>query len=287
MSLFDPSRPLHLLKGDEAGFDFNMFAPFVESITEKRPRLIHVSDLRLLPCKSSATGFALYCTSRPGRSGVENLERIYQVGLELRQDELRSLSAPILRELSRCCFNDLRSIFLVHDKRMLGIVLQELEDLVSVQRIMTVNEADTLRRGIALTIVPGSRTIHALTKMSGIWPGLKDEFVLKPIRSGKGAGILFGDELSYDEWLNHLVELKRPDLGGNISAYVIQRRVPQPLFDLWMDIGTKTRSLYLVGTYMAVNGRYLGIGIWRASPRRVCTLSLGGAWLCSVQPVQS
>ncbi|KAI4183018.1 MAG: hypothetical protein L6R41_005649 [Letrouitia leprolyta] len=213
MSLFDPSRPLHLLKGDEAGFDFNMFAPFVESITEKRPRLIHVSDLRLLPCKSSATGFALYCTSRPGRSGVENLERIYQVGLELRQDELRSLSAPILRELSRCCFNDLRSIFLVHDKRMLGIVLQELEDLVSVRRIMTVNEADTLRRGIALTIVPGSRTIHALTKMSGIWPGLKDEFVLKPIRSGKGAGILFGDELSYDEWLNHLVELKRPDLG--------------------------------------------------------------------------
>jgi hypothetical protein len=58
------------------------------------------------------------------------VEEIYQVRLDLEPE--------MLRQLSLLCFNDLRTVFLVHDKRLFGIVNGELEPLVAKRVIIPV-----------------------------------------------------------------------------------------------------------------------------------------------------
>ena len=145
LGFFDHSLPLHLLKGEETGLDIHQFVLLVQSVTGRKPSLIEPSNLRLVTDHLSSTGFALTCVAGIDPEGHEVFERVHQVGLELCQHELRALSVPMLREIALCCFNDLRTIFLVHDKRMLGIVLSELDDLVEKQKILTTLQAERLR----------------------------------------------------------------------------------------------------------------------------------------------
>ena len=218
--------------------------------------------------------------------GKEVLEPVYQVGLELHQHELRSLPTPMLREIALRCFNDLRTVFLVHDKRMLGIVLQELETLVHVQKLFTPKQARVLRRGITLTINPGSRELAILIEMTKISPQIRNQFILKPIRGGKGAGIIFGSDITLRVWLSQLENLRDSELGGKHTKYVVQRKIKQPRYDILLHKADTIQRNYLVGTYMAIHGRYLGVGIWRTSPNRICAVSHGGAWICSVVPAK-
>ncbi|KAK7995612.1 hypothetical protein PG990_014385 [Apiospora arundinis] len=121
-----------------------MFIHEVEKRFGTKPRLITPADLRLLPDSSLVGGCRLCCvvkssahrTSPPGywmtdpQSG-EVWEEVQQVGLELHQRELMELDRELLRQISLRCFNDLRTILLVHDKRMLGIVQEEAPRLVA------------------------------------------------------------------------------------------------------------------------------------------------------------
>ncbi len=286
LSLFDPSLPLHLVKGEEAGLDIHLFILYVHSRTGKKPSLIKPSDLRLVPCPQSSTGYALYVFASVDVNGNEVLEPVHQVGLELHQHELRSMPTLMLREIALRCFNDLRTVFLVHDKRMLGIVLQELETLVHVQKIFTPKQARVLRRGIAWTMNPGSRELAALIDLTRLSPQVKDNFILKPIRGGKGAGIVFGSDMTPQAWASQLEDLQDSELGGEHTKYVVQRKIKQPLYDVLLHKAEKLQRNYLVGTYMAIHGRYLGVGTWRTSPNRICAVSHGGAWLCSVVPAK-
>lgn len=176
--------------------------------------MITPSDLRLVPSPLSATGSMLYCVVGVETTGTEVLERVHQLGLELHQHELRSLSPSLLREIARCSFNDLRTIFLVHDKRILGLVLEELDALVSVQKVLTSSQAEILRCGITPTIIPGSREMTALIHTSYENQVAKDDLLLKPIRGGKGAGIMFGSDMTPQAWASQLALLRRPDVIG-------------------------------------------------------------------------
>ena len=268
------------------GIDIHLFIPFVHSITGRKPIFIKPSDLRLCPCHSSLTGFTLHHAVGVDTHGNEVLEPIHQIGLELHQHELRGLPAPMLRGISLHYFNDLRTVFLVHDKRMLGIVLQELGNLVSVQGALTFADAETLRQGIALTINPDSDALTALAKLSNVWPALKDDFLLKPIRYGKGAGIVFGCDLTPQEWSARLHQLRKPQLKEDKVKFVVQRRIQQPHFSILLHNKEDIQRNYLVGTYMAVHGRYLGIATWRTSSSAICAISHGGAWINSVLPAE-
>lgn len=87
--------------------------------------VIHPEDLRLVPDTTLATGYALYTTS-PALStdGEEKLERIHQVGFQLFLDGYRSLATEMRQHLALYGVNDVRSMLLVHDKRLLGIIHQ-------------------------------------------------------------------------------------------------------------------------------------------------------------------
>lgn len=290
-TLFDPSKPLHLLKGEEAGIDIHMFADCAGNRTGVRPTFVLPGDLRCIPDKESKLGHKLCCTVRgqPSRKehfvfNGEPLEEIHQVGLELHQHELRALSPEIMRALAVRCFNDLRTIFLVHDKRMLGVVHQELESLVHKHSVLNSAQAETLRHGISTTILAGSQELRAFAKECRENVTRKDGFILKPIRGGKGAGILFGDETSPEEWVAKIDGLRNATIMPDQPGYVVQRHIPQIQYDVFLREKEGLQSNFLIGTYHAVHGQNLGLGIWRSGPGRICAVSHGGAWMCSVIP---
>ncbi|KNB00364.1 hypothetical protein FOXG_03957 [Fusarium oxysporum f. sp. lycopersici 4287] len=256
-----------------------------------KPRLIAPADLRLFPDARSKSGFRL-CSVIHDRDGQvlhtwrfvapygEICEEIYQVGLELHQRELLALEPEMLRQISLRCFNDMRTILLVHDKRMLGIVRKEIPQLVA-RGVVTAVQAEALRLGIAETLIPGSKELKDLLQVSLTSPGLRHGYILKPIRSGKGNGIIFGDDVTAPEWTSLLQALTSP---GEISAElcVVQRRITPRKYDLVLRASEGMVRYPLVGTYHVTNGELLGLGTWRASGGRIVAVASGGSWICSV-----
>ncbi|KAK8137078.1 hypothetical protein PG984_005018 [Apiospora sp. TS-2023a] len=157
-------------------------------------------------------------------------EEVRQVGLELHQRELMGLGPQMLRQISLRCFNDLRTILLVHDKRMLGIVRQEAPRLVA-GGALTPGQAETLMTGIAETLLPGSESLRGFLQACKTSSRLKDQYLLKPIRSGRGDGIVFGDDFDQASWISVLEALLSPELRL-CSAYIVQRRIGHRLYDL-------------------------------------------------------
>ncbi|KAE8349285.1 hypothetical protein BDV28DRAFT_163716 [Aspergillus coremiiformis] len=294
LSLFQHDRPLHLLKGEEPGIDIHMFIDFVSRHLGKKVRRITPADLRLVSDPQSKGGYKLCCVVKNHphtaahdtspllvTAGGEIVEEIYQVGLELHQQELFALPVEILQQVGLRCFNDMRTILLVHDKRMLGIIQQEIPSLVA-REVLTPAEGLVLRNGMADTIIPGSMELNQLIQLSTDHPERRAEYLLKPIRGGKGAGIVFGDEIESLEWLAILERLRKSHLGSGAPTYVIQRRIWPKLYPVILKSSGEQGRYPLIGTYHAVHGRLLGLGIWRSSPDRICAVSHGGAWMCSV-----
>ncbi|KAJ5430612.1 hypothetical protein N7491_007628, partial [Penicillium cf. griseofulvum] len=286
-NLFDNKLPLHLVKGEERGIDIFMFIEFAKKRLGIKPRLISPEALRIIPDPSKDTGFKLCCLAQAGavdtittESG-ELVEEVHQVGLELHQREINALDPEIKRQISVRCFNDMRTILLAHDKRMLGLVREELETLVS-RGIITRRQAECLDRGITPTILPGSAALDQFITACIASEVLQKEYILKPIRGGKGAGILFGDEVPYSTWLALLEEMRCPKLEAGKTLFVVQRKIDQPKYDVLLSEGNPQRC-HMVGTYHAVNGEYLGLGTWRCSPGRLCAVSDGATWICSVK----
>lgn len=292
-SLFQPDLPLHLLKGQEAGIDIHMFIDAVWRRFRIKPQLITPAELRLLPDSRSKTGYRLCCISknyedvtalqRPPTLFTHNgetLEEIHQVGLELHQQELAALDPEMLRQLSLRCFNDMRTILLVHDKRMLGIVRQELPSMVA-RHVLSPAQARALDRGIVNTILPNSPEMRSLLQASKESVQLRNEYILKPIRGGKGHGIVFGEDLRPNEWVAELERLQSPKLSLHASC-VVQRRIVPRVYDVILKPSGVMDKYPLVGTYHVTNGQLLGLGTWRASRGRIVAVGGGGCWICSV-----
>lgn len=137
-------------------------------------RVITPSDLRLIPDHTSPTGYSLYAVCRKPQLGTtvcqdpthDNLEPVRQIGLYLYQDEFRRLSLEMLQHIALWCVNDIRTILLVADKRILGVVLQELDNLVNDLKVLTAEQARILRDGIVSTILPGSSELKTLISES-------------------------------------------------------------------------------------------------------------------------
>ncbi|KOS42213.1 hypothetical protein ACN38_g6914 [Penicillium nordicum] len=111
----------------------------------------------------------------------------------------------------------MRSIFLVHDKRLLGIILQELNDLVNKHGVLTTKQSHILQEGIAPTIISGSSELEELVRQSAQSNKIKDGFIVKPARLGDNEGIIFGRDLSAEQWTSVVMSLRTL---GSSAAYV-------------------------------------------------------------------
>lgn len=212
-------------------------------------RIISPSDLSLTEDSDSSTGYHLSCTINDG----EELERVWQISLDMVQAEIQEFSPEILREIARICTNDLRSVFLLHDKRLLGIVLEEVDSLLE-QGVVDSMEAQLLRESIAPTYVPGSAGWHEAVFSSNA----KDGLVLKDARGGIGRGHVFGHHVTQEEWDECLRAVGDGELVDG-KGFVSQRKVDQVSFDILNPARDAFQSRYLIGAWAAVNGKYLGL----------------------------
>jgi hypothetical protein len=272
--LFDPDSPVHFVK-ESQGFpsDSPLFG-FIEERTGRRPRTVRPGDLRLVPSATSQTGFTLCCVwgadptvkTPPGsilEVDGEMLETVHQVGLQLYDFELFSLSPEMVRHIAACCRNDPRSVFIAHDKRILGIILQELDSLVYTQRVLSPAQAQTLREHIIPAILPGTAAFRALLQHTHTNPMIKDQYILKPTRDARGAGILLGRNISIEQWQSILTSLDSQDIYSAATQYMLQPLLDLRSFEWFWDEERQVRKSRSVGTYYSVNGRFVGLGMWR------------------------
>jgi hypothetical protein len=165
--LFDPTTPIHfVVEPAEVPLDSPLFG-LVEQQTGCRPRSVRSSSLRVVPCDKSWTGFDLYCELDAQTAVTADIadlitidgqvmEKVHQVGLQLYDYELFALEPDMIREIARRSVNDFRSVFIAHDKWILGITHQELHDLVHKHKVITLDQARILKEGVIPTILPGS-----------------------------------------------------------------------------------------------------------------------------------
>ncbi|KID98388.1 Aerobactin siderophore biosynthesis, IucA/IucC, partial [Metarhizium majus ARSEF 297] len=274
--LFDPSVPIHFV-GQTCDFpqDSPLFG-LVEQRTGMRPRLVKPSSLVLIPCGSEPTGFSLYCvwgadpavTKRPLRLITEEgrvLEEVHQVGCQLYDFELFALDPDMVRHIAMRSVNDMRSVFIAHDKRILGIRRQELDALVHKHGALTLAQARILEQGIVPTILPGCERLRQLLDASYADPGIKDGYILKPFRLAKGSGILLGRDMSVSEWCCILESMKTADLHSCTAQYVLQPLQKVRSVNWFWDEERMVCRSKMVGAYFSVNGRFVGLGGWRTA----------------------
>ncbi|KAL9612966.1 MAG: hypothetical protein Q9167_002495, partial [Letrouitia subvulpina] len=60
------------------------------------------------------------------------------------------------------------------------------------------------------------------------------------------------------------------------------RRIRQEKLDVMT--AQRMEKAFLIGTYMSIQGRFVGVGTWRASDDHICAVSRGATWICSVLP---
>jgi hypothetical protein len=274
--LFDPTTPIHfVVEPSEVPPDSPLFG-LVEQRYGIRPRSVRPSSLRVVPCDKSWTGFDLYCevdaqvavsasTADLITINGQVMEKVHQVGLQLYDYELLALDSDMIREIARRSVNDLRSVFIAHDKRILGIIHQELHDLVHKHRVITQDQERILKDGIIPTIVPGSPELQSLIEDANENPAIKDKYILKPFRLARGSGIRLGKSLSSEEWQLTLKSMRKTDFDSSITQYLLQPLLPlQSVEWFWTEERQVIKS-GMVGLYFSVNGRFIGLGTWRVA----------------------
>jgi hypothetical protein len=223
--------------------------------TGQKARFIKPSDLKWLPDENSGGAYAVFCATEDG-SGVE---RVYQVDFELEQEEYADIDFNILCHLAPNCINDLRSVFFVNDQRFLGVLYEELDDLVS-RGTLTQHEAGAVRQGLAPSFLPTSSTWSKVIEESKADPTTKDQWVLKYARSGLSKGHLFGKVTGATEWLEKLTSAQANNSNPDGDAYVLQKFIEQTEYDTWSHRTKEIIRCHLVSTYFSSNGKFLGLG---------------------------
>lgn len=279
-ALFHPGWPLRFVHNRENN-------PMIEALNrdlrDMEPRLLTPDDLHLVADETSPTGYKLQCVRGLALSSENqdfNMEDIHQIALQLHLDEFALLCPKMQRQLAFNSNNDIRSIFLIHDKRILGILHQELDDLVTKHHVLSQRQADMLRKRVIFTIIPRSKELERLTDSYYQGNVSKNDFILKTIRSGRGQGIVLGQELSTFEWEAILADMKNATLTPNRTVYIIQPLVEQAEGDMFLDEEIGVQRTRRVGTYHSMHGEFVALGLWRVglATNRTTNMTTGDTW---------
>jgi hypothetical protein len=229
--------PIGILKSSEPGWDIHL----LRALWGRRCKMLHPREL---------TG--------------NYLARWSAVVLELHQHELLGEVPPeLLAGLAAHpgILNDLRTIFIAHDKRLMALLSTEgvLEDYLEG------DDVARLRRHVVPTWVLGAapdKVREALAHPAG--------WLAKPPRSGKGKGIVVSSLLSPAEWRHTLHWL--PD------DWVLQPYVEQQSFPITVvrDGDLVTTPMKVVGVLPALDEHTFGPGLYRAAQDEVVNVARGG-----------
>ncbi|HEY9790526.1 MAG TPA: hypothetical protein V6D22_09025 [Candidatus Obscuribacterales bacterium] len=185
--------------------------------------------------------------------------------LELHQDEILDPAnrASILEMARRWnYFNDLRTILIAHDKRMLAVFHRE--DIM--RDYLEAGDAGLLREHVAPTYVLQEDSPQLSDALSN-----RAEWLVKPIRSGKGEGIVLGKSTDQETWARCL---DKPQHEG----YVLQRYIGQSRISMIEAVGNQVFDvpMNVVGLMLCFENEFLGPGVYRASASDVVNVASGG-----------
>lgn len=269
VGLFDASKPLHIIKDGENNADIYIFARKYHEITGQPVTIIAPVDVVLAPDASSETGKALFYRKVVSKEESEwvdvQLERIYQCSIEPHQPEQSYYDLETHQHLARICVNDMRTAFLTNDKRLLGILWEEVDSLAQ-KHVLTTEEAATLRDALIPTYNPGSAPLQEIVRQSRTNPLAKDKYIIKAIRGAGGRDIYYGAALSQEEWLAYVEPLAAADPVVAQQNYIVQDALDQMEYDIVRTrVCEEVERFCLVGTFHTISGRYAGMGPWRVA----------------------
>ncbi|KAL6916552.1 hypothetical protein ACHAP8_007027 [Fusarium lateritium] len=260
MTMFDPEKPLFTIHNSFPGADSKTLSGV--NLSKDRPSVeaVDPKNLEVREDKSSPTGLSLWDKS----TGL----RLEQWIIEMLQEEYTGLDPPVVRQLALSPLNDLRTVFIVHDKRLLGIIPEELPGMIT-RGVLTAEEADIVADGLAQTINPGSEGLRSLIRESESNPDVRAGYIYKPCRDGMGHGIELGRNMTQEAWLECLKKLATPNvLRPHDNAAVIQKLVDHKWFDMVRhevasDDGAKPNKLHIIGSLFMFHNQNYYPAAWR------------------------
>lgn len=241
--------------------------------------------IKIEPTQLQVDGNNLICNVRTYESdgqamvngGYGKPRRVEQCSLELFQDEYAELDSTVLQKLAICCTSDLRTVFVTHDKRLLGIIEQELPSLEK-RGVLRAKDRQALQQGIAHTILPGTTEMHAVLKQAQADDTLRNKYIIKAVRDGFSTGIQMAKDLSQQEWLTLLEKQAAKPLLPSQGAVVVQELVDHVWYDIVRHDGEdagQAKPFHLIGSYHMINGKLGVYGPWRIGEE--LHVGIGGA----------
>jgi hypothetical protein len=254
--LAHPSKPVNVVASTELTHPSHVFglSPYLGS--QPNSRVVDPASLRV-----DANGDL-----------TDGTCRLNQVLLQLHQHQIEELGEDVLVAMGKVCYNDLRTIYLILDKRLLGLIRQELPWLVA-EGIINWHQAAVLKRGLAETYFPGSLGYTAVGETAP-----RAQWTLKKALPGKGDGMVFGKNVSAVEWADLVAaktHLPQRYYGSKrIDLAVRDRSEAEPTL--------KRVNWPIVGTLLVINDRILGVSVFRANDRDTIALSTSGTAIAGV-----
>ena len=180
-------------------------------------------------------------------------EELTQFILEMDREELRQFHPEVLRTIIRSgrYFNDVRTLILLHDKRVLAVLYdrQIMGDYLSKTEYQLLQEF----------LVP-SYSLSDPEIRNRICSGTQN-WVLKRSSGGRGVDMYLRSECSEDFW--------RETVNTQWPHYMVQTFVPQRKYMY------KGKEIQVVGLLLLFNGHFFGTGIYRGSGYSVVNVHQG------------
>jgi len=167
---------------------------------------------------------------------------------ELNQMDLELLDQALIDKIAAANgLNDLRTIFLIHDKRFMAV----LSDPTFLANFLTDPEIEFLRKHIIPT--------YTRSQQPELWEQArtdKTRWILKPYLLGKSEGLLAGHLTDESRW-------QQAFATSELDHMILQPFVDQKKFEASLD--GQLRHDYVVGTFLCFDDQFFGPGRFRTS----------------------
>lgn len=143
--------------------------------------------------------------------------------------------------------NDLRTVFLIHDKRFFSVLGKD----VFLRAALSPDESDELKK----YLVPA----YTWRERQDLWLNAKkekDNWIIKPCAQGASTNVFAGCVTSDQEWQKLFSSDEMEDIV--LQPYIKQRKIKG-------SVGKNHYEDYVVGTLLFFDNNFFGPGIFRAS----------------------
>ncbi|MBL4604418.1 MAG: hypothetical protein JKY02_01765 [Flavobacteriaceae bacterium] len=236
---FNKDEPVFLVHKREKGTEVNYL---IKELAEKGIRIVSITPEEL----TLEEGVLM------GKGEAAN-----QFFLELDREELRLFDQLVLKALilKGNCINDVRSIILLHDKRIMAV----LYDHNIMINYISGEDYDFLKKFLIPTFTLNNQQNKDFLLITD------QNWILKPNSGGRGIDVFIKDECTPETWKD-IVTNKWKD-------YMVQNYIEQQKFTIVS--GGEKREINLVGLILCCNNKSYGPGLFRGSSDSVINLHEG------------